>query len=534
MSKNLQNIDKLFRDAIEGHEDMPDEKLWDSIDAGLDKSNVVNINRKYNNLKRVAAALLVLLLSVVGYEVFKTKKGTVETASNNKNNSTQKTASDVGAQKTGAANSSNTAAGYKTNEGSITQSNNIATASYDSANNTTVSNEGKVTTATNKPGQLTPAETNTVADITFNKKNTKKNILSSDNKNTDEYANSKPLKKSGKGKTNVKIKSPVPQQYSNESSDNYDAINNDAVADISLNTKQLLPASSLGKRISQSMAVVSSSAINRNTPDAVFKKQRSSKSVRLNLMPFFSPQLIASNIKETLQAPGPGNSPGGPPPPRPGGGGDHKAQYKKDEQEQTAYSLGVLAELPLGKKWSIQSGISYLSKTISIEPKKIYARPDKDGKVKYVFDCSSGYSYISSKTGSTPLAGDSITTRSSKNVLGYISVPVAVNYKFSLGKFNIIPSIGSVFNFLTKQKTETELVQGNAKEKQTINKLQGLSRGYISATAGIAFEYNISKRLAVNLMPSGNFAVTSVNNSSAPVKSFPDAFAVAAGLKIKL
>jgi hypothetical protein len=39
--------------------------------------------------------------------------------------------------------------------------------------------------------------------------------------------------------------------------------------------------------------------------------------------------------------------------------------------------------------------------------------------------------------------------------------------------------------------------------------------------------------MALSLVPSGNFALTSINKDAA-VKSYPNSFGVAAGLKIKL
>lgn len=77
-------------------------------------------------------------------------------------------------------------------------------------------------------------------------------------------------------------------------------------------------------------------------------------------------------------------------------------------------------------------------------------------------------------------------------------------------------------------------MQGSAKEQQNINNIDGLSKKYVNATTGVALEYDINKRIALNIIPSGNFALTSINNSDAAVKSYPNAFALTAGVKIKL
>ena len=62
MSENLHDIDDLFRDPIEAHEEMPSNRVWDEIDHQLDKKNIAHTKRKYNNLKLFSAALLLLLM----------------------------------------------------------------------------------------------------------------------------------------------------------------------------------------------------------------------------------------------------------------------------------------------------------------------------------------------------------------------------------------------------------------------------------------------------------------------------------------
>ena len=68
MNKNLHDIDKLFKSALEQHEDIPSPGVWDAIDNKLDKNKVVDINKKYNQLKKIAILLFLLLSGVVFYE----------------------------------------------------------------------------------------------------------------------------------------------------------------------------------------------------------------------------------------------------------------------------------------------------------------------------------------------------------------------------------------------------------------------------------------------------------------------------------
>jgi hypothetical protein len=240
-----------------------------------------------------------------------------------------------------------------------------------------------------------------------------------------------------------------------------------------------------------------------------------------SLTPFVSPQFSFNRMEDDHHDPGPQ--------PR-----NNREQIKKEEQHQSSSSVGVLVDIPFGKKWGLQSGITYVNQETSMEPKKIFAKMDTDGKVKYRFDCSSGYTYISFKTGTaaTPVVGDSVTAAASSNTLKYIGIPLALHYTINLGKFSIVPTFGAVANFLVKQRIETEIMQSGSNEKQTINSIQGLKPGYFNAYSGIAFEYNLNKRIAFSVMPAGNIALSSINKDAA-VKSYPNSFAVTGGVKIK-
>lgn len=539
MSENLHNIDKLFRDGIESHEDMPDEKLWEGIDAGLDKSNVVDIRRKYNNLKKVAAVLLLMLLSVVGYEILKPKSKDKETAAV-KNN----TPAVVNNNATPNQTKSNTSTGEINNyAANAAQSNTVNSAVYDSLSNVQNTVAGNIN-ATQPANGTAPVINNAV-----NSSNVTSGLNNSARKNKKQKAglpgngvtvNDEAYSKSGsnkKGSHRTKITVKAPQQYTDGATDEEgtgeSSANATQVTAAVLKSVQNEKASSLAARINKAIAN-ETAPLQRQSPDVAMAKIKRRKNLSISVMPFYAAQFVSNKIKEEKMGQPGGQGPGGPPPPRPGNNG-HKEQYKQEEQSQTSYSAGIIAEMALGNNFGLQSGITYLQRTSTIEPKKIYARPDKDGKVKYVFDCASGYSYISSKTGATPITGDSINVTTSKNTQGYIGVPLALTYKILLGKkLSIIPTAGAVFNFIAKQKIQTQLVQGSVKEQQTINSINGLSSNYINATAGLAVEYDINKRIALNIMPSGNFALSSINNSDAAVKSYPNAFVFAAGFKIKL
>src|SRR5262249_33868282 len=86
MSEPLHDIDKFFYDSIEGHSEYPPKKVWDKIEAGLDKNTAVVYKKKYLALKRAAAILLILFLGVLIYEIVNRQPGKENVAGTHKQN----------------------------------------------------------------------------------------------------------------------------------------------------------------------------------------------------------------------------------------------------------------------------------------------------------------------------------------------------------------------------------------------------------------------------------------------------------------
>ena len=535
MSENLHDIDKLFRDSIEGHEEMPPDKVWDALDNNLDKSNVIQIKRKYNNLKRLAIALLLLLLGTVIYEIQSKKTGREEVVNNSgsdknagdKNttvNTTQNGSTDkVNEVPEDAVKNTNSAASGNRGVNNAGKDSG-ADADKNAANNTIPMQSGQ------KAGQKTETELSQKNNLKLKVRNPKtENGENVANENAPlQQGNKSPIKKSSILKTRITIKNATAAEGTNDEEstaakdkrrnnvngtglNELRALQNEAVEGVPVVLQKTAMAKVEVKRISPEANISYTLAKNKNS--------KTPKPFHFNITPFYAPQFSYNRLEDDHRDPGPQ--------PRNG-----REQIKEDEQHEKSSALGVLVQLPIGKKWSLQSGITYLNKEISIEPKKIYAKLDNDGKVKYRFDCSSGYTYISPKTGNTPAVGDSVSASASSNTLQYIGVPLAVNYTFTLGKFSIVPTAGATINFLTRQRIETELVQGTSKEKQTISTIQGLKKTYFNAFTGISLEYNLNKRIALSITPASNFALSSINKDAA-VKSYPNSFGVAGGIKIK-
>jgi len=521
MGENLHDIDKLFRDSLEEHEEVPSEKIWDALDNNLDKSNVIQIKRKYNNLKRLAVALLLLLLGTIIYEIQSKKTGKEIVA--NKNT----------AEKKGSNNSANkedeTGTSSTVTNSNAANSNSINNAGKDSSNNPVqqAAQDPGINTTINSEKNPSGEKQNNATVIKNNSDHKRKTAAITEDKLADNNEVNKPqVKRSSGHRTNITVKKGKAEE---DLVDENNAAVQNATSNATDPVNELIRfQSNPAERINSWLQKDNDATINskRVSPDADLsgstaknKSLKNPKPFHFNVTAFYSPQFSFNRLEDDHHDPGPQQ-------------GNGREEIKKDEPHERSSSVGVLVEIPVGKKLSLQSGVTYLNKTISIEPKKIYAKLDNDGKVKYRFDCSSGYTYIAPKSGTTPAVGDSVNAAASSNTLQYVGVPLGVNYTFAVGKFNIIPGIGTTANILVKQKIETELIQGSSKEKQTINNIEGMKPVYFNVYTGVSLEYNVSKRIAVNVTPSGNFALSSINKNAA-VKSYPNSFGIGAGIKIK-
>src|SRR5258705_12772098 len=64
MNENLHNIDRLFKDAIEEHREMPPLNTWETINENLNKTKIRSVESGYNWLRIASFSLVLILLSL--------------------------------------------------------------------------------------------------------------------------------------------------------------------------------------------------------------------------------------------------------------------------------------------------------------------------------------------------------------------------------------------------------------------------------------------------------------------------------------
>jgi hypothetical protein len=210
--------------------------------------------------------------------------------------------------------------------------------------------------------------------------------------------------------------------------------------------------------------------------------------------------------------------------------GREHIEFKETEQTKTTVSPGIIAGFSINPRISVQTGISEFRNNISVSPKQIKAVRDRDGKVRYRMDCSSGSYFLEPKTGTSPLVGDSLRISSSEIRMRYVTIPLSVRVNFGNDKVKIFATAGSDINILAGKQTTTSLSPASG-EKISPIRSEGTRKQYINGTLGAGVEIKAGKRLGILLMPQYRFPMGNMNEEG-PVLTYPKTFSFTSGVRI--
>ena len=210
--------------------------------------------------------------------------------------------------------------------------------------------------------------------------------------------------------------------------------------------------------------------------------------------------------------------------------GREHIEFKETEQTKTTVSPGIMAGFAISPRISVQTGISEYRNNISVSPKQIKAVRDRDGKVRYRMDCSSGSYFLEPKAGNSPLVGDSLRISSSEIRMRYVTIPLSVRVNFGNDKVKIFATAGTDFNVLAGKQTSTSLSPASG-EKVNPVRTEGTRKQYLNGTVGAGIEIKAGKRLGIMLMPQYRFPMGNMNEDG-PVLTYPKTFSVTSGVRI--
>jgi hypothetical protein len=536
MGEPLHDIDKLFYDGIEGHSEYPPKKVWDKIEAGLDKDSAVTYKRKYQTLKRAAVILLVLLLGVVTYLLVNRKPDESRVAGSEKSNSpvqrlnTQKDRQPSGRDHSHETEQSNEEKQPGINHPDSPTVNQPAVTGNDKKTRQPITaNPGDVTSATGTGNEAsTAAKQGDSKEHGARPATTEKNALSRNGIRSEgkfELSDNPAGKRGRTGKqspSNIITQPPVNNAGRAEVNEvavkrSYEPLqfqrlkkNVDAIPPINVNVPPGGSASVL--------AALKTPVPNSRNP---FMANRG-----FSVEAFFLPSTAWNNLED--DRPHQFNGSGGP-----GGPVQNHEEIKRNESRSTAYIYGVKINYGLGKKLSVFTGVNY-SKTITKERSKtLYAETDNYGHVGYRNDCSSGYTYLLPKGSTYPTTGDRKTVSNIHNIVSYVGIPVGADYRITSGKFSLVATAGGQINLLVKGKTNAVFDKGTANEKTASSPTRGLKSSYVSGLAGIHGELKLNRSLSLTIGPSMQFGLSPIN-TGVSVTNRPSYFGVSGGLKLNL
>jgi hypothetical protein len=540
MSENLHNIDDLFRNALNDHEEEPSPGIWDNLDNQLDKKKIVHIHRKYNALKWIAASLLIFSFAAGMYAIH-TRMKNRELVKASKKASTTEIRND---RKSNAATNKSLEQNRETQDNKTVDT--TPKASISKSGNDDIGANKKLSTVKEvdirggEKQSLAATKTTEKTNEGSNKSSTKHvnlrygntaAILASANNKTPDV--NKKIVSSKAERSNTARKQPGTSETENEASvfdENSIALKPvPGIETIQSNRSNLLPLPDLSagiiNRKEALLTTVLSSTENVKPVDNTSltksvrapNKIRNSKVTPFSISAFFSRDFILPNLQDD----------------QPHFREDDRNEIKEKEKSGFSSTYGLLLNYNFNKNWTVQSGLTVLNRVTEIEPKTIFARPDPRGNVQYRFSCSAGYGYLTSKGGTTPASGDSITALPSKNTLKYIGVPLNIKYNLVHGNFNFSPGVGVAANFLSNSAIETGIATGGNKQQEVIKDITGLKSSFYSGVISLDMGYAISNRFSVNFIPAAKFGLTSINKN-APVKSYFNSINLAAGITINL
>lgn len=584
MDKNLHDIEDLFRRGLEDNEEMPPENTWDGIEKILDKDKVISIRKKYLRLKWVAILLLFFSVGMSLY-VWNTRKN---------NNPEKKNSAILKKEIEPKNNAAPTYGGNQIDVKKPVDSIN-ATADNDLKKEPKLKNNAAPTNEDNKVDVKKPVDSTNASVGNVLRKEVKSNNNAApshgnnqtglkkrvDSANTIVIGNNQnPVKEIATAKVDKNIAKKQPEEKQAKSSitksisnlavskedresekntkrditknlsnssiskqekekenkpDNEFNINTPAYHEDELDVAAKLVAIDSNKNLppliqlhSLPLAEVKSSTTDlidtKKILNATVLSSKNKFKQSKNLSPFSITGFYSRDKSFFHLQDNPSGNPN-----------TNGVTDENGETETSAHTFGALIDFKPGRHWSLQSGLTLSTTHIDIEfeDEPLYAVAVNTGNVKYRVNTVLGYGYILPSFSNNPNVGDTISSLSTTNTLQYLGIPLAVKYSFDKGKFSINAMAGISGNFLTKGKIETEVELGNDNEFETVTKIYGLKKFYMSGLAGVSVDYNFYKNLSLSFAPTLRFALNPINENT-PVISYPNSLEFSLGLKMKL
>ena len=472
-----KHIDRLFQEGLKDFEATPRDAVWENIEAKLNqkkkKRRVIPIWWRYAGI----AALLLLLLTV-GSVYFNTSEYTqpnqvVETEDassekiNTENNNTLE----------GLENSSETKIATTDNTNSPKET--ILEAPL---NKLTTSNESSIaenSTSKNKnESRLTNPNNNAIANLT-EEKNSPETIQNKTKQNSAVLASSRENNTVDKEEVTIIDKEKVEKLINNTSK------NNTTIA----KTKEE-DTDVLADKNAENNLLTIEEALEKNK-DIIIEEEETQN--RWSIAPNAAPVYF-----NTL-----------------GEGSSIDPQFNSNSKTgELNMSYGLSASYAINNKLSVRSGINKVNLGYNTNDVVVFQSANSRSALQNISGSpADATSYVSFESLNTSTIPESfITTNTSINqALGYIEVPLELQYKLSDKKLgiNIIGGFSSFF--LNNNEIFSEAENGN---KTLLGEANNINKVSYSANFGLGLNYKMSKKIDLNLEPMFKYQINTFKNTS--------------------
>jgi hypothetical protein len=197
------------------------------------------------------------------------------------------------------------------------------------------------------------------------------------------------------------------------------------------------------------------------------------------------------------------------------------------EHHEPSFSAGFFAGYHFTKKLSFKTGLLYANSSTAIASQTLHAASDNKG---YELITTAGYVYLDKVFGQTAIPGDSVAATNTEHHITSLNIPLMAAYTINpQSRLTVTPGAGIYTHIILGSKIETEIKKDGNRQTVSLTNFKGQRPAYFSFAADAAIGYKINKKLSLAVIPSFNYATTSITSKNA-VKTYPYTFRMGAGI----
>ncbi len=198
------------------------------------------------------------------------------------------------------------------------------------------------------------------------------------------------------------------------------------------------------------------------------------------------------------------------------------------ESKNISSGAGIKLSYALNKNISLRSGFSYYGYSFRIKPFTVFCEQGNNGDL--IYSCITSSGTLKFAADSSQKVGDAMNIKgNSVQAIKFISLPLEVQLNFPSNRFIFYAASGITVDFLLHAKSNITYEYSGREENKKFNSIEGLKNIHYGFAIGLGAKYNLSKNFFLNLEPSYNGAITSINKNS-PTKSYPYFFRLGLGI----